>query len=143
MLTGSLCIWSQFNKVHPYLTREVSTYLILLKIKANCVLHSWAEQGGVIESALKKTYVVSSILTFGIQLKALSLIYGISFFTFKFQLHKTRIVILRTCQNVTAYFFHLNVNLLISASPVLLQYRHLARFCAFSHVRKLKVNCLK
>lgn len=33
-----------------------------------------------------------------------------------------------TCQNVTAWgFFHLNVNLLISASPVLLKYRCLVR----------------
>lgn len=36
------------------------------------------------ESALKRrNYVVSTVLTFGVQLKALSLIYGVSFFTFR------------------------------------------------------------
>lgn len=52
----------------------------------------------------------------------------------------------RNFQDLSKYysiFFHLNVNLLISARSVLLKYRHLAGFCVFSLTRKLNANCLK
>lgn len=97
------------------------------------------------ESALKRrNYAVSTILTFGIPLKALSLIYGVSFFTSRFQLHKTCTGIFQDLSKCYSMFysFHLNVNPLISASPALLKYCHWARLCAFSPTRKLKVNCL-
>lgn len=86
--------------------------------------------------------MISAILTLGVQLKALSLICGINSFTSKVQ--KTCIVIFQDLSKYYSnFFFHLNANLLISASPVLLKYRHLARFCVFSLTRKLNANCLK
>lgn len=85
--------------------------------------------------------MISAILTLGVQLKALSLICGINSFTSELQ--KAFIVIFSGLVKILQLFYYLNANLLISASLVLLKYRHLARFCIFSLTRKLNANCLK
>lgn len=101
---------------------------------------------------------------FGIQLKALSLIHGIGFFTAKFHLHKTCIVIfqdLSKCYSVGFFPFKCKpINFCQSSLAEIQTFGEAnpasfvggegreetwlrGRFCAFSHARKLTVNCLK